>query len=127
MGGRHSRNKGHNFEREIAQLLKTVFPHVKRKLEYQASEATGVDLEYTGNFKFQCKRLKTSVPIAKIEEIKEDGVHVLVSKTDQKPIYATMKFEDFIKLLQCLAQMSSIAPGSLLVSESSHQHHLLKK
>ena len=107
MGGRHSRNKGHSFERDVANALKAIFPHVKRKLEYQISEATGVDLENTGNFKFQCKRLKTSVPISKIEEIKEEGIHVLVSKTDQKPAYATMKFEDFVKLLECLIAISN--------------------
>ncbi len=67
----NGRRKGHQFERHIANLLKSIFPKAERKLEYQFSQATGVDIKGTGKFKVQCKRKKTSIPINKIEEIDE--------------------------------------------------------
>ncbi len=105
MGGRSSRNKGHGFEREVAGLLRSVFPDAKRKLEYQWQEASGVDLENTGKLVIQCKRSKSSVPISKIEEIKLPGIKVLVSKTDHKPAYATLELESFIKILKDVGEV----------------------
>lgn len=95
----NGRRKGHNFEREIANLLKPLFPNAERKLEYQFSQASGVDPKNTGGFKIQCKRNKSSVPMSKIEEIDEEGTHLLISKVDKKPIMVTLYFEDFMKLL----------------------------
>jgi len=104
MSGKSSRTKGHSFEREVAQLLRDIFPNAKRKLEYQWQEASGVDLENTGNLKIQCKRSKGPIPISKIKEIREAGVKVLVSKTDRDAIYATLEFCDFIKLLKDIGE-----------------------
>lgn len=100
MSGKSSRTKGHGFEREVAILLREVFPEAKRKLEYQWQEASGVDLEGTGKLVIQCKRSKSSIPISKIEEIKLPGIKVLVSKQDHKPAYATLELGDFIKILK---------------------------
>lgn len=94
-----SRTKGHGFEREIAILLRPLFPHAKRKLEYQFQEAQGVDLDGTGPFVIQCKRSKKTVPMSAINEIKVAGVKVLISKVDHEPIYATLEFSDLIKIL----------------------------
>jgi Holliday junction resolvase len=102
MSGKTSRTKGHSFEREIAKTLKDegIFPDACRQLEYQENQCNGVDLANTGKLRIQCKRMKSSVPISKIEEIKSDGIHCLVSKTDRKPTYITLKFEDFLQIIK---------------------------
>lgn len=94
-----SRNKGHGFEREIARLLRPLFPQCKRKLEYQSQEAQGVDLDGTGQLVIQCKRSRKSIPLAAINEIKVAGIKVLVSKVDHEPIYATLQLSDLIRIL----------------------------
>lgn len=105
MGGKLARSRGLNFEREIANKLKEVFPDAKRKLEYQWQAATGVDLENTGKLKIQCKRSKTTIPMRKIKEIKEEGIHLLVSKKDREDIFVTMYFEDFIKIIKDIGEV----------------------
>lgn len=99
-----SRNKGHSFEREIASLLRPIFPEVRRHLEYQASEARGVDLDATGPFRIQCKRGKRYASISAIEEVQvcpiEGGIPLLVTKGDRTDITVTLYFDDFINLLK---------------------------
>lgn len=99
-----SRVKGHSFEREVANLLRPIFPEARRKLEYQWQTASGVDLDNTGIYKIQCKRSRSTIPIRKIKEIKEDGVHVLISKKDHEEIMATLYFTDFLKLIELAKQ-----------------------
>ena len=98
MSGKRSRNKGHNWERECATLLKPIFPSAKRKLEYQVEEAKGYDLENTGPFLIQCKRGKKYCSISKIDEpqCEENQMPMLITKGDRlKPVVA-MYLEDFI-------------------------------
>lgn len=71
--GKRSRTKGHQFERDIASDLRSIYPKAKRHLEYQDGEANGVDIANAGRFKIQCKRSKSSVPMSKIQEIEEPG------------------------------------------------------
>lgn len=96
----NNRRRGHQFERDVVNQFKRVFPDAKRKLEYQKDACTGVDIENTGQLKIQCKKAKASVPINKIEEIKEPGTPCLVSKTDRKPAYITLPLWDFLRLLE---------------------------
>jgi len=98
--GKHQRTKGHSFERETAKALRKIYPQARRHLEYQDGENNGVDLRNTGPFRIQCKRAKGTVPINKIEEIRESGIPALVSKTDRKPAYITIPFEDFVRILE---------------------------
>lgn len=95
-----SRRKGHGYEREIAQKLKDLFPEAKRKLEYQASDCTGVDLSNTGRLKIQAKRHKKYTSISKIKEIEEEGIHLLVTKGDREPDIVCLYLDDFIEILK---------------------------
>jgi hypothetical protein len=104
-----SRTKGHSFEREIANDLKEIFPEARRKLEYSLADCTGVDLQDTGEFKIQCKRLKGSVPMSKIKEIKEAGIHLLVAKSDRDKTMAVLYWED---LLNILGELHAYRAGS---------------
>lgn len=101
--GRRSRNKGHSFERELAILLRPVFPNARRHLEYQDAEANGVDLVETGFFRFQSKKCKSYVSINTIDEIQCDRllgeVPVLVTAADHKPAMAVLHFEDLLALI----------------------------
>lgn len=102
--GKHARRKGHSFEREVAIALREVWPKARRHLEYQDSEANGVDIAETGEFKFQCKKLKGYAPVSKIREIQYDEllgeVPVLVTAADGEPALAVLPFTDLIRLLK---------------------------
>lgn len=96
----NNRRRGHQFERDVAILLRPIFPEACRKLEYQLADCTGVDLKNTGRLRIQCKRARASVPINKIKEIKEAGIPCLISQTDRDPIYITLPLDDFIGILE---------------------------
>lgn len=102
--GALSRNKGHQFERDVAIALRDVFPKARRHLEYQDSQANGVDLAETGKFHFQCKKLKRYASIATINEVQCDrrlgDVPVLVTAGDREPAMVAMHFGDFLDLLR---------------------------
>lgn len=104
MGGAWSRNKGHSFERWVAIQLRKVFPKARRHLEYQDSQAFGVDIAECGNYRIQCKRNKKYAPMSAIEEIQicpiEGGVPILVTKGDNKEALAVMPFEHFLFLVK---------------------------
>ena len=99
MGGKHSRNKGHQFERDVAKRFRDIFPGARRKLEYQEADCTGVDITGTGVLKIQCKRYRQYSPISKIEEIRESGIRCLVTKGDRSPTMICLELDDFINIL----------------------------
>jgi hypothetical protein len=102
--GKSSRRKGHQFERDVANALKGIFPGARRHLEYQGEEADGRDIVGTGKFKFQCKRLKKYSPVTAISEIQcapELGdVPILVTAGDFLPALAVLPFDDLLRLLK---------------------------
>lgn len=99
--GRAARRKGHQFERDIANKFKPLFPKARRAVEDSVVNE-GIDVANTEPFAIQCKRFKGSVPMSKLEEVKRvDGrVPILVSKSDMEPIKVTMYFDDFMKMLE---------------------------
>ena len=103
MGGRHSRTKGHSFERAIAIRLRSKFPKARRHLEYQDAEANGCDLVETGPYRIQCKKLRKYASITKIFEVKCDRelgeVPVLVTQGDHLEAMVVIPLEDFLRLI----------------------------
>lgn len=98
MSGKRSRTKGHNFEREIVNALKDVFPEAKRNLEYQ--EGQGVDIANTGDFSIQCKVGKSfRIEPALQEAYRADKIALAITKKDRSDIIVSLYFEDFKKLL----------------------------
>lgn len=101
--GRAARKKGIVFERTIAKALRPVFPAAERHLEFQASQAKGVDLRNTGDFRIQCKKEKKYVSINTINEVQchdwLDEVPVLVTAGDNQRAMAVLPFDDFVQLL----------------------------
>lgn len=99
--GKKSRDKGHNYEREIAKRLRPLFPQAQRHLEYQQGEANGVDLANTGNLSIQCKRFKNYASITRIFEVQEVSgkIPVLVTKGDRLPDMVVLSLDDFLAIL----------------------------
>jgi hypothetical protein len=104
MGGAASRRKGLQFEREIAIRLRHIFPHAKRHLEFQQEEAQGFDLDNTGRYKIQCKKLKKYVSVNTIREIVyREGfgeVPILVTAGDSQEAMAVIPFQDLLWLIE---------------------------
>lgn len=107
MSGAASRRKGLNFERELAKRFREegIFPDAKRHLEFQFSECAGYDLDNTGNLKIQAKRNKKYCSITKIEEVKEDGIPVLITKGDGLRPVACLYLDDFIKIIKDVGEV----------------------
>ncbi len=100
--GKLSRNKGHDFEREIAQKFRVIFPEARRQLEYNELDCNGVDLVETGRYLIQCKRKRKYVNPSAIAEVqlKEDGdVPILITKADHKPVLAILPLDHLIELI----------------------------
>lgn len=99
-----SRTKGFAFERAIAAALRVVYSGARRHLEYQDSEAYGVDLALTGPYKIQCKRGRKWASLSAIKEVTCDElmgeVPVLVTQGDRERILVALPFEEFIRLLK---------------------------
>ena len=98
--GKASRRKGHSMERWLVNELRNIFPKARRLLEYQ--EGKGVDLEYTGQYRFQCKAYQDYVAINKINEIpiEEDTIRCLVTKGDRKEPMVVIPFKEFKAMLE---------------------------
>lgn len=104
MGGAASRRKGLNWERWLAIQLRPIFPGARRQLEFHENDAKGTDLQGTGLFRFQCKKLKKYSPISAIKEIvyqhAAGEIPVLVTAGNNEPAVAVLPLEDFIWLLE---------------------------
>ncbi len=97
------RQKGHSFERWVANKLKKVFPDARRHLEYQMGEALGRDVANTGNYLIQCKRNRKYANPSAIGEVQIDpiecGIPVLVTKGDNLEPLACLPFSHFLELV----------------------------
>lgn len=103
--GRYCRQRGHSFEREVANIFKANgFPKAKRKLEYQKDECIGIDLQGTEPFAIQIKRNKGYAPVNKIFEIDENSmkryIPLLITKADNQPIMAVLPLADLLSIIQ---------------------------
>lgn len=103
-GGKSARTKGHSFERFVAIKLREIYPNARRQLEYQIDDCNGVDISGTGQFKFQCKKLKKYASINAIKEIQCETilgeVPILVTAGDHETVMAVLPFEELLRLLK---------------------------
>ena len=101
ISGKSKRLKGHNFERVVANKFKPLYSDSIRILEYQ--KGVGHDVE-AGPWRIQCKSHKRYTPISKIEEVKEQGLPLLVTKGDWKRPVACMYLDDLLKILDDIGE-----------------------
>lgn len=92
--GKTSRTKGHNFEREVAKLLRIYYPNAKRQLEYQ--EGVGFDIAETGDLSVQCKVGKSFKIEKALKEAERSGkIPVAITKKDRENIVVSLYWKDF--------------------------------
>lgn len=98
--GKMQRDKGANYEREIARQLRALFPDAARNVT-ETQHGQGVDLVNTGNLRIQCKRHKQYAPITRIEEVPRtpDKIPVLITRGDRKEDVAVLYLSDFLAIL----------------------------
>lgn len=103
MGGKTNRRKGHNWEREVANDIRTfgLDPTAKRHLEYQ--EGGGMDIETKLPLTIQCKcGGHSSVGFTGLHEaiksMKPGSFPVCALKVLNKGDYAIMTWNDFLEL-----------------------------
>jgi len=103
LNGRGCRKKGHDFERWVAQELRSLFPEARRHLEYHSRDANGVDIVNTPPYLIQCKRGKRYASLSAMKEIQvcpiEGGIPVLVTQGDHTEPIACIAFSDFKRLV----------------------------
>ena len=107
--GKLSRTKGHSFEREIANKLKSIFPEARRAVE-DAVVNKGIDIANSEPFFIQCKRYKGSVPMSKLEEVvvKEWDIPLLISRVDREREKVTMYLDDWLLVLEKLDMLGHV-------------------
>lgn len=131
-----ARAAGLQFERDLANTLRHIFPEAERQLEVQASKCQGVDLEGTDIFDFQCKNRAGYCSVSTINEIKvqdPDRIPVLVTKGIRQEAMAVLPLKKFVTLLEVAYGLSPLLgleyikgePRSLIEGEdfnvSSHE------
>lgn len=100
MGGKHSRDKGHNFERWLANKLKALWEDCRRGLGQARASGEVCDVEGSPYW-VEAKRYKRcNIQKAWKQACKDtDGRECLVvTKDDFGPVLVTMSLEEFMRL-----------------------------
>ena len=107
MGGRHSRRKGAQYERDIANLLKKHgYSKAVRSGHRQAQIGDGSgDVSGLPGFHIECKRVKR---IGRIYDwmdqadrtCQSDDVRLVVCRADQRENLVVMRLGDFLEIIK---------------------------
>lgn len=106
-----SRDKGQAFERQVANILKEVFPDARRGRQDRDSnfrDTKEADIEGTGPYWVECKARKGSPPVypaidqakADMKGSRPDAIPLIVTKKNNHGIYVTMPIDHFMELLR---------------------------
>jgi len=97
-----ARQKGLQFERDVANAIGHIYPEAKRHLESQASECAGYDISGAGPYRIQCKNHQNYTSIKTIKEVdRTEGTRpVLITKGNKMEPVVVMYFCDWIKMLE---------------------------
>jgi len=114
-----NRTAGHNWEREVAKMLRDLFPDIATS-RYSSREIddSGVDFVRTGDFKFQAKSTMKAPSYHNLLTEMGSGFPVILHKLTGKGTgkkskgkilipkgnYAIMKMEHFVELLKQLKE-----------------------
>ena len=129
MSGARSRNKGHNFERELVQLFRRWFPDldIKRGLGQtrDGSECADVEMPYVW---VEAKRGKrTNIKAALRQAFDAAGasrIPIAICRDDREDATATLNLIDFLPMLESwLKAQSDIKWQADSENRSSKQNH----
>jgi hypothetical protein len=126
MGGRASRRKGHDWERDVAELLRPIWPNAKRGLG-QAREASVCDVEGTPCW-IECKVGAQVSIMAAMKQALHDGkkandnrIPLVIAKRDREEPIVTMQLGAFLHLIRHLPASHPLSAGSGLSVSSCPQ------
>ena len=106
MGGKASRDRGHRFERRMAEEFRNIgyTDCITSRAGDKSMDEQGVDLLKTYPFNIQCKNYKQCVNYPQIfSEMPDDtNYNVILSKVKRKGTYAILTLDDFLELIQKL-------------------------
>lgn len=117
--GKGARRKGHQFERDMATLLRPVHPEVKTtRLAAPELDPQGQDLANTGAFIYQCKAVE-ALNVHKVlsEMPKQDGkINAVASKKNRQGTLIAISADDWLKILALLPE--DLRKGGVVVKWS---------
>ena len=108
--GKLSRNKGKTFERQIASLIRSRFPHLAENIRRSIQSRKAEESDVTGlpGFWLECQDAIDPTPLAKLEQAERDSLASETRKADHcvaithrirgRVIYATMRLETVVAL-----------------------------
>lgn len=104
MSGKHSRNKGANFERWVANELKRIWPDAKRGLQQTRDSAEAPDV--TGTlYWIECKRGKKvnyRAALKQAEGVCDKQIPVVIAKDDREEPIVYMRLDGWMELAKKL-------------------------
>ncbi len=106
MSGSASRNKGHQFERQMAAILRAeLWPecYTSRFMGSAWDDYNGIDLTGTPGYNVQLKAVERLSPgyheiLAKMR--KDKNKNIVIHKRNNRGAVVTMDFADFLKLVR---------------------------
>lgn len=112
MSGRHSRDKGHGFERRVAKRIREALGHdARRGLQYRDGSDCG-DVVGVPGWQIECKigaRAPIRRGILQAEGGAKDGcIPLTIWQDDRKPAYATLRFDDLLEVLKELEDLRKL-------------------
>jgi hypothetical protein len=104
-----NRKKGHDFERRVVAAFRSHgFPKAIRHDESIPGAILGYDIDHTGPFRVQCKRLQNYAPISNIFEIPNSDAYIplLITQPDDGKAMAVLPFSAFLQLISgCMPKL----------------------
>ena len=99
----NSRTKGHNFERQMAERLREVWPECYTS-RFKGSlwlDHCGVDLVGTPGYNVQLKAMERTPAYHDILEYmpKGENVNIVIHKRNRKGALVVMKLDDFVRVM----------------------------
>lgn len=103
---KYARQKGHNFERECAQLMREIGYKecITARAGDRSKDNQGQDLLNTGSLIVQCKNMQKYAPATILEQIQhsEGYIPVVFSKAVRKEPIAILYLQDFLDLINLI-------------------------
>ena len=103
MSGARSRNKGHNYERELVHLFREWFPHfdIRRGLGQTRdnSECPDVEMPHVWIEAKRGKKTNIKAALRQAMDAKDERIAVAVCRDDRDEATATLLLEDFMPML----------------------------
>jgi len=96
--GKSQRTKGHDFERKVARILRSIWPDAKRGFQTRGGTAEAPDIEGTPYW-IECKKGKrTNIKAAMRQAAGQNLPPVAITQDDRQDVLVTMRLADWMAL-----------------------------